>query len=120
VVSGKLTTEPAPAADLHLACTGADALLVTAKGKLHFAANWSRTSGREFADPAEGVRMLRELCRATGGTCGEGDEVFAPSHARVPVNVEPSLWLVVAVILLIVELLLRRLPALTGLLRHRR
>jgi hypothetical protein len=95
---------------------GADAVLVTAKGRTNQAWTWSRTYGREFADPAEGLKTLQELSGLTGGTFGAGDEAFGPATGRIRMQIDAAVWLVAAMILLVMELLLRRLPALTAVL----
>ena len=64
-------------------------LQVTARGKSNRAFSWSRTYGREFADPASGIQTLKELSRMTGG-CFQAtpEEVFAKGKAtaRLPVR----------------------------------
>ena len=118
LVGGKVATALTPNGAGRLECAGADALLVTAKGKAIQAYSWSRTCGREFGDPAQGIKTMRELCAATGGTLGQGEEAFAPAHARQTVQVTPELWLVTVIVLLIAELLLRRLPAVAAFVRR--
>jgi len=132
LAGGKQTTVPAPpptpsrsgegawGGPLQIAAASADALLLTAKGKANWAFSWSRTYGREFAEASHGVETLKELCRVTGGLFApKGDEPFAPGKAVVTIAVAPAAWLVLAAVLLVVELLLRRGPALTALLRRK-
>ena len=117
---GKITTNAAAPGTLQVASADSDALLVPAKVRSNSAFAWSRSYGREFAEPARGVETLQELCRATGGAFApKGDEPFAPGKATVTAEIAPATWLIVAAVLLVLELLLRRLPALTGLLRRK-
>ena len=108
---------------------GADAILATqltsrrsqnlreVKGLAAF--SWSRTSGREFADPAEGLATLKELCRITDGVFQpREEELFANGRATVRSALDPAAWLVAAALLLVAELLLRRFPAVAGLFRR--
>jgi hypothetical protein len=111
LVGDNISTVPATTT---IETAGAEAVLVTAKGKANEAWGWSRSFGREFADPADGVKTLQELSRLTGGTFGAGEEAFGAAQGRVRVQVDAAWWLVAAMILLVVELLLRRLPALTA------
>ncbi|MFB3891544.1 MAG: VWA domain-containing protein [Phycisphaerae bacterium] len=123
--SGAKSKKPVTPGDLQVAAGDSDALLVTAKSRTNSAFAWSRTYGREFAEPSHGVETLKELCRATGGafaadgTFGPNDGPFAPGRATVTAEIAPAAWLIVAAVLLVIELLLRRLPALTGLLRRK-
>jgi hypothetical protein len=116
LVDDKVETAPGGA---EVQTAGASAVLVTAKGNISHASSWNRTYGREFADPAEGVRTLQALASATGGTFDGGDDAFAPASGKIMSEINPAMWLVAAMVLLVAELLIRRLPALTALL-HRR
>jgi hypothetical protein len=99
---------------------GASAVLLTAKGAQNHAASWNRTYGKEFADPADGIKTLQALATNTGGTSGPSDDAFAPPTAAVTTHLDPAIWLVAAMILLVAELLLRRSPALATLIAPRR
>jgi len=108
------------AAGAEVRAAGAEAVLATSRGPANRAFAWSRTYGREFGDLTAGHRTLGDLCRITGGAYEpKGDEPFAPGRSAGADEVAPEAWLLAAAALLAVELLLRRLPALTGLLRRR-
>ncbi|HZK80540.1 MAG TPA: hypothetical protein VFC46_05715, partial [Humisphaera sp.] len=121
LVHGKPITAPAPAGPLQVSGADADAVLVTGRGAVNSAFGWSRTYAREFGDPARGVETLKELCHATGGVFApKGDEPFAPSRSVAVADIPRETWLIAATILLVLEILLRRIPALTALLQSRR
>ena len=93
-----------------------DALLCVSKGKQIDAFSWSRTYGREFADPAQGEAMLKTLCARTGGIFQpRAEDLFANGRHRTWFALGQTAWLVAAVLLLLAEILLRRLPALKSL-----
>lgn len=115
--AGKQVTAPAACGSMRLETAGAEAVLATVKGKANWAAAWSRAYGREFADPAAGTAAMRDLCRAAGGVYApEPDEPLAPGRASVRAQVQPETWLILAALMLVIELLVRRLPALTAAL----
>ncbi len=98
----------------------ADALLVTAKGKHNAAFAWNRTYGREFGDAAEGEKMLRTLCEQTGGVFQpQPESLFAGGRSLAPWEIGRAAWLAIATLLMVLELLVRRLPAVFALLRRR-
>jgi hypothetical protein len=120
LAGGKVATTPAGPGSLQVSSADAEALLFTAKGKANWAFAWSRTYGREFAESSRGIEALKELCCATGGVYAPtGDEPFAPGKAVVTTEIAPASWLIVAAVLLVIELLLRRGQALKGLLRRK-
>ena len=119
LVGGQVVSKPGGPGPWRV--TGdADAILVTARGKHNSGFAWSRTYGREFADPAQGEEMLKTLCSRTGGVFQPPPEsLFAGSGSLALREIDPGAWLAAAAGLLIVELLLRRLPAVAGLWRRR-
>ena len=118
LAGGKLDTRPAGPGPLGVT-PETDALLVRCQGNQLAAFSWSRTYGREFADPAQGEAMLKTLCAETGGRFQPTlEEVLAGGGARGSFAVDCGAWLAAAVLLLVLEILLRRLPAVKALLRR--
>ena len=100
---------------------GASAVLVTSGDATKHAFSWSRTYGREFADGAKAIEQLKAFTQASGGKYAPTvEEVLAPAAATHPVQSGPDVWLVLAALLLVAELLVRRIPALTRVLKGRR
>ena len=97
----------------------ARSILVTEKGKANRAFSWSLCYGREFDDPARGVETLRRLCRdADGLWAPTAEQVFAPGQAVVDATLPTGVWLAIACFLLVADLLVRRMPAVTAVLRR--
>ena len=120
-LAGEKIVEVAATAGRHSLPVGTNrAMLVTTGGKTLRAATWKRTAGAEFDDPARGLATLRALSEAAGTTFDPTTEdILAPQKASARRPLTPPLWLAAAAVLLIVELLFRRLPALTNLRRKR-
>ena len=99
---------------------GADALLVTAGEGTQYEFSWNKTYGREFADPIKAMQDMKAFCQAGGGAFAPSvAEALAPGRAAHRGQVAPDAWLVLAAVLLVAELLIRRLPVLTLLTRRK-
>jgi len=116
-LAGEKIIEVAATASRHsLAAGSSRAMLVTTGGKALRAAAWKRTAGAEFDAPARGLAMLRAISEAAGTTFDPTTEdILTSTKAFAGRPLTPPFWLAAAAVLLIIELLLRRLPALTRL-----
>ena len=122
-VGSPIRLEPAEAPATLLVPLGPDGASGSPEGnetKYGQAFAWSRSYGREFGDAAEGVDVLKGLCHLTGGVFQpEVKQLFSGGEAIVYSRMNRSLWLVAAFVLLLAELLLRRMAAVTRLFRRR-
>ncbi len=109
---GKVQTDKLTGPMARVDSAGAAAIDLVAEGAATRVFSWSRNYAREFGDPLEGAALLEKLCKRTGGVFKPGEEaLFSPGHAKIHSEVRPSLWLGIGVGLLLLELLIRRLPA---------
>jgi len=118
-ITGAAIDEAGPAQGPVEVTPSTRALLASRKGRHIGAFSWSRTYGREFGDPALGETMLKTLCEQTGGIFQpQPEELFAGAQHVVRAEIGRGAWLALAVVLLVIDILLRRLPALRSLIRR--
>lgn len=114
----KVETQEFNGSQNSLAIDQSDALLVATiptAGKPTESCSWSRTYRLEFGDAVKAAADMKSLCEATGGTLDSQDEApLAKAETVVQKQILPSTWLLVACLLLVTELMIRRGPAVVG------
>ena len=120
LLAGEVRTESPVETPLRLEPAETSATLLVNETKYGQAFAWSRSYGREFGDAAEGVDVLEDLCHRTGGVFQpEVKDLFSGGEAIVSSQMNRSAWLVAALVLLLAELLLRRMAAVARIFRRR-
>ncbi|MEI6845992.1 MAG: vWA domain-containing protein, partial [Candidatus Firestonebacteria bacterium] len=113
---GKITPETFKENNPVVSAAGStEALLFVEYGAQNKAFSWAKTFGKEFAAPEKGAGVLRELCGRTGGIFEpEIKDLFLNGKAKTHFEINPVIWLVLALLVFILELFVRRLPAVTA------
>ncbi|KPK48855.1 MAG: hypothetical protein AMK72_05910 [Planctomycetes bacterium SM23_25] len=120
LLAGEVKTETAAETPLRLEADEASATLLVTETKFGQAFAWNRSYGREFGDAEEGVGVLEGLCHFTGGVFQpKMTDLFSDGKAIVYSQMNRSAWLIAALVLLLAELLLRRMAAVARIFRRR-
>lgn len=117
---GAAAIAEAKADGLEVDAADRDAILVVTGEGTKQAFGWSRTYGKEFADQAAATEGMKAFCQSAGGTWSpKVEQVLAPAEMDIARQTGPTAWLVLAALALIAELLVRRLPAVTRLMKKK-
>jgi hypothetical protein len=115
LVGGKIVTEPA-AKLAEIPTEASAAILISSRGRTNRAFAWRRTFGAEFGDVQQGRQTLAQIAALGGGQFDPSPQaVFEPGRQRLTFRIEPWMYLVLAAVMLIADLFVRRLPALAAL-----
>lgn len=107
-------------APVTVTTNGSQAMLLTSRGAQIRSLGFGRSYGQEFGDAEAGRATLRQLADQTGGIFDPTiEQALAPASIKVERVIPPTAMLLVALAALVVDLLIRRLPAVGGLFRKR-
>ena len=97
-----------------------DAALFISAGKATRVFSWTKSFAAEFDAPEKGMETLKNLSEYTGGVFKpEAGKLCAGGKAVTHFEVDPVLWLVLALILFAAEIFVRRSTAFADFLRKR-